>query len=238
MALPEIKTTLFTATIPSTKQEVQMRGIYGGEYKALMESIVIGDKNSTNATISKILKSVIVTDGVDVDNLMYYDVEYLILKLYSISAGSILEVSVHCKNTKKNGELCDTQFNIPININDVIFDENVVCSKIIDVDGNVKISLKYPSWKAWADIGEDTSGIEAVKSVIDKIMTDESVYTPDDFTIEELADWINKVPRSVVSEISNFITNAPTVKWVREIECPTCHKREIMRYEGLSDFFG
>ena len=238
MPLPSINTPLFQVTLPSTNQQLTIRQIYSGEYKALLNSVVIGDNESVASTISQILKDCI-QEPIDVGSLYYSDVEYLVLKLYAMSAGQTITVNVQCNAMKDDGaELCGTTFALPISIDEILPPQGVEYTKTVNIDGNVGLQLKYPNWRQWNSLSEKTTGFDAIKSVIASVFDTETVYTPEDYTEAELTDFIDKLPRSVIAQITEFINNAPTVRWQREVTCPTCKNTETMLYEGLSDFFG
>lgn len=235
--LPIIKQPIFPITLPSGKT-VNVRSLLSGEYKALLSSVVLGDEHSVNETIESIIRACISDKDIDIDALFYFDIEFLILKLYTLSAGNTIEVGVHCNN-KIDDKHCDTRFNIPINLNEVISDGNVESSKIIKVDDEVGIKLTYPTWKRWKKIDNNSSGLTAIKQVISNVFDAENIYYPDiDYTDDELVQFIDNLPNTVVSEISDFVNASPTIKWQRQITCPSCGRTETMTYIGLSDFFG
>ena len=70
---------------------------------------------------------------------------------------------------------------------------------------------------------------------LDTIMDSEKVY--DDFTKEELADFINSLDLKAFKNILQFYINTP--KLTKEIlfNCKRCKYSETIVLSGLSDFF-
>lgn len=226
MALPTVNTALFPITLPLSGEQVTIRQMMSGEYKALLNAVTRNDDKVISETISSVIQSCIRND-VKLDNLAYADVEFIFLKLYALGIDNAIPLRATCSE-------CGTSFNFSIPIDEI---QSVGSSepKTIKHD-NIIISLKYPTWKVWKTIaGEGEDSI--IFAIVDSIFDEETAYIPGtDFTKEELLEFIDKLPVSVVDQIVEFIENLPTIEWKREIACPSCGKKYSLHYKGLRDF--
>lgn len=238
MALPVIKAPVFPVELP-LKGKINIRRLTTGEYKALMESFVIGDEQLIIETFSRVMTDTIEESNAKeiFDSLKFVDVEYLFLKLYSISVDSVIKVQMHCNHENENGEACDTHFALGIDINDIVPDSQED-SKIIEVSDDCSIKLKYPKWNEWFTTDyESKSDGDVLFQIIDSVFTNDEVYTPGtDFNQNELIRFIDSLPIDKTDEIGQWIDSMPTVQWTRTITCPKCGHDELINLKGLNDF--
>ena len=95
MALPIQNATVYTATIPSTKQEVKFRAFLVKEEKALLIAQQSEDPTIMMDTLKQIIKSCVKTE-LNMDTLALFDIEYIFAQLRSKSVGELVEIIVAC----------------------------------------------------------------------------------------------------------------------------------------------
>ena len=231
MKLPQITTPTYPITLPDSKQNIEIRQLLTGEYKALMKAYVMGDKKTIASTLVNILPKCVITP-IEFDKLSFVDVEYLFLKLYSVGIDNTLKIKLTCKK-EHDGEPCNTVFGVQVPIEEIIPTE--IPNNKIHLTDDVGIVLKHPTWKEW--FTEDHDDSDVLFSIVDKIWTKDSVLVPGvDFTKEELDQWFDTMSAEKANMVTAFIEDTPTISWEKEVVCPKCHNKEIIRIVGLEDF--
>lgn len=99
MALPKLMVPEFETTIPSTNQKIKFRPFLVKEEKVLYMALEGKDAKEMGNAITKILESCILTEGVDIKGLAFFDLEFLFLKLRSKSVGEIVDLKVRHLDT-------------------------------------------------------------------------------------------------------------------------------------------
>jgi hypothetical protein len=95
MALPIQNAAVYTAKVPSTKQEIKFRGFLVKEEK----SILIAQQSEDIVVMVDTLKDVIrscIIDKVDPDSISTFDLEYIFTQIRAKSVGEIIELFFAC----------------------------------------------------------------------------------------------------------------------------------------------
>ena len=93
MALPSLVTPEHEIEVPSTKQKVKIRPFLVKEEKILLTAQESDDNNDQIVAVKQILKNCIL-DEIDVENLSYFDFEFLYLNIRARSISNILEFTL------------------------------------------------------------------------------------------------------------------------------------------------
>ena len=94
MALPKIAIPTFSINLPSNKKEVIFRPFMVREEKALLIAMESKDTDHMQRAMIDIIASCIVTEGIDINKLPSFDIEYLFLKSIILIADSKLNLGV------------------------------------------------------------------------------------------------------------------------------------------------
>lgn len=241
MSIRKINAPIFKVTLPYSGEELQVSSFVGGQYKALTSAIVSNNLDSIVTTFENIVSECVKTEGFEINGYAYVDIEYLFAFIYSISADSIINMNMRCINEViKDGvpSECDTSFIVPVNMNDIEVTE-FKTRELIDIGDGMILELKYPTWGAWhkyKETGDDYSiYVDCIKSLIDG---DNVIVPYEDEPFDEFKGLVESLPLAAFEQFTKFITDAPTIKFERDITCPSCGHTSTMRYEGLVDFFG
>lgn len=238
MPLPRVKSPTYPLTLPASKQQIVVRQLLSGEYKKLLSVISMGDDDATVTTFGSVLSDCVESQGFDFDSLSFVDVEYLFLKLYSLSADSMIRISMACSNELEDGT-CNTQFGMVIPIEEVL-PSSTEHDRTIDLGDGVGVKLKYPSWSSWYKTPDkDKTDGDVLFQVIESVWDNDSVYTPGvDFTREEIEEFYDNLTVEATEKILQFIEDMPTVEWKTKVTCPNpkCKHEESFILRGLDDF--
>jgi len=84
-------------------------------------------------------------------------------------------------------------------------------------------------------IGMKTAGGDKIKAVIHSIYHNDEVF--EEFTEEELNEFIGQLPSGLMEPVDEFINAIPTVVMPVTIKCKQCEKTRNTKIKGLYDFF-
>lgn len=229
------KGVYFNAELPGIDAKVKYRSFTVGETKELLIAKDLKDAGAFTNTILKIMCAAV--EGVKVEDLPMYLVDYLFLKIYIRSAGDKVNARYNCP-----GHECDHSMALQLDLNktQIDFPEGFVATKLIDLGDDMSVKLRVPTFEAIRAI-PDTMGMDMIDKVIfsgiECIVDGEDVKVPGiDFTEEELTEWIDSLDAGIFEEIKTFFESFPEVILPTHIKCPKCgHEQEHM-IRGIDNF--
>jgi predicted phage-related endonuclease len=173
-------------------------------------------------------------------SLTYFDIEFLFLKIRSKSVGETTKMSFKCNNIVDDN-ICGTVNEFEVSLDDVEVSFANSSSNEIAVAKDIFIKLRYPSAEStkclelYNKTKEVHYFVSAVAEDLETIMDSEKVY--DDFTQEELTEFINSLDLKVFKSILEFYINTPKLTKEISFNCKKCKYSETIVLSGLSDFF-
>ena len=232
MNLPQLTSPEFVTKIPSTGQEVKYRPFLVKEEKILLMALEGGDEKEITLAIMNILDACIL-DDVDLRTLATFDVEFLFLKLRGKSVGEVIELKLSHSN--KDSE-CKHRTEVDVNLDDINVVGDIGNGKV-QLDDTLGIKLRYAGIDDINKI-ESTSAsqlYELVVQCVDYIYDAENVY--EDFTKEEMSDWLGQLNSTQFKKITDFYEAAPKLSHTIEWTCPECGEKDTVVLEGMQSFF-
>ncbi len=233
MSLPQLVSPEFTTEIPSTKQKIKFRPFLVKEEKILLMASEGNDPAEMQRAVKSILSNCILTK-IDVSNLATFDLEYLFLKLRGKSVGE--EIELLMKHSSKSD--CKHQTTVKMNLDDIKIVGKVSDGKIM-LDDKIGVKLKYPTFDEVAKMSENQSNTEIIYKtmamLIEYVYTEEEVYN--DFTDEEMEEWITKLNQKQFAKITDFLADMPKLSQKVEWTCSKCEEKDTVVLEGLQAFF-
>ena len=235
MPLPTISTPSFELTLPSNGKKIKYRPFLVKEEKVLILALETGDTADITRAIKDVLKACIITRGIKVDQLPTFDIEYLFLNVRARSVGETVKVLVNCPDD--GGE---TQVPVEIDINDVQVVKNKDHSIDVDIDGQYKLRMKYPSLDQFINNNfdfrdEEQDVFKMVAACVDMVYDDETAY--DDFTEKEMIKFLEQFNSKQFKEIEKFFDTMPKLSHTMTVVNPTTGVENEVVLEGLSSFF-
>ena len=106
------------------------------------------------------------------------------------------------------------------------------------------MEMKYPSLdefiKSNFEVGETNvdQSFDLVASCIDKVFSEEEVWTSADFTKKEIKEFLDQMNSSQFKEIESFFETMPKLTHTVNITNPKTKVKSKVTLEGLSNFFG
>jgi hypothetical protein len=175
---------------------------------------------------------------VKIESLPTFDIEYLFLNIRGKSVGEEIEVNVICPDDE------DITVPVTISVDDIKVVKNKDHNKQIKVDDSIMMEMKYPSLEQFIKSNFDFSGanlmdqsFDLVASCVDKIYSDDEVWTSSDVTKKELVDFLEQMNSSQFQQIEKFFETMPKLSHTVKIKNPKSGVESEVVLEGLSNFF-
>jgi hypothetical protein len=238
MPLPKISTPTYELELPSTGQKVEYRPFLVREEKLLVLALESEDTKQITSAIKSVIKNCINTKGIKVESLPTFDIEYLFLNIRGKSVGEEIEVNVICPDDE------ETYVPVTLNIDDIKVQKDENHSNKIQVDDSIVMEMKYPSLEEFIrnnfDFSEDTTmeqSFELIASCVDKIYTEEEVWSASDVTKKELMEFLDQMNSIQFKQIEKFFETMPKLSHTVEVTNPNTKVKSEVVLEGLSSFF-
>ena len=239
MPLPTIATPTYELELPSTGKTIKYRPFLVKEEKLLVLALESEDNGQISTAIQAVLKSCIKSRGVKVEQLPTFDIEYLFLHIRGKSVGEEIEVNLICPDDN------ETSIPVTINIDDIAVQKPKDHNKQIKLDKNLMMELKYPSLEQFVKNNFDFEGgsqvdqsFEVIAGCIDKIYTEEEVWSTSDCTKKEVKNFLEQMSSKQFKEVEKFFETMPKLSHEVEITNPNTKVKSTVVLEGLSSFFG
>ena len=191
MPLPKIVTPTYELELPSTKQTLEYRPFLVKEEKLLVLALESESTKQITTAIKSVLKSCIKTKGIKVEQLPTFDIEFLFLNIRGKSVGEETELNITAPD---DGE---TSIPVTIAIDDIKVQENEEHTKQIKLDDSLMMEMKYPSLEQFIksnfDFAQENSmdqSFDLISTCVDKIYTEEAVWSAADCTKKEVVDFL------------------------------------------------
>lgn len=238
MPLPKISTPTYELELPSTGQTIKYRPFLVREEKLLVLALESEDNKQITTAIKNVIKSCIETKNIKVESLPTFDIEYLFLNIRGKSVGEDVEVNLICPD--------DDVSTVPvtISIDDIKVQKDENHTNKIKVDESIMMEMKYPSLDQFIKNNFDISGgnnidqsFDLIISCIDKIYTEEEVWSSSDLTKKELNEFLDQMNSIQFKQIESFFETMPKLSHKVKITNPNTGVESEVVLEGLSSFF-
>ena len=239
MTLPKIETPRYELELPSTGKTITYRPFLVKEEKLLVIALETEDTKQITNAIKAVIKACVLTKGIKVETLPTFDIEYLFLNIRGKSVGEDLDVNIICPDDE------ETQVTVNINLDDIQIEKSEEHTNQIKLDGNLMMEMKYPSLNEFIKNNFDfqegknqmDQSFELIAQCIDKIYTEEEVWTASDCTKKEMNDFLESMNSSQFKKIEEFFTTMPKLSHTIEVTNPNTKVKSEVVLEGLASFF-
>jgi len=238
MPLPKIATPTYELELPSTGETIQYRPFLVKEEKLLVIALESEDTKQITTAIKSVIKNCIQSKGIKVESLPTFDIEYLFLNIRGKSVGEELEVNIICPDDE------ETTTSVTINLDDIKVQKNENHTNKIKVDPKIMMEMKYPSLDQFIKNNFDLNDASAmdqsfdlIASCIDKIYTEDEVWSAADVTKKELNEFLEQMNSSQFKEIEKFFESMPRLSHKIKVTNPKTEVESEVVLEGLASFF-
>ena len=238
MPLPKISTPTYELELPSTEQSIKYRPFLVKEEKLLVIALESEDTKQITNAIKTVIKNCILTKDIKVEALPTFDIEFLFLNIRGKSVGEELEVNIICPDDN------ETQVPVKIVLDDIKVQKNETHEKKIKIDDSVMMEMKYPSLDQFIKNNFDFEGgnamdqsFDLIASCIDKIYTEDEVWSTSDVTKKEVTEFLDSMNSSQFKDIEKFFETMPKLSHKIQITNPKTKVESEVVLEGLASFF-
>ena len=239
MPLPKIATPTYSLELPSTGKEINYRPFLVKEEKLLVLALESEDNKQITTAIKTVIKSCVSTKGIKVETLPTFDIEFLFLNIRGKSVGEELEVNIVCPDDKV------TEVPVVIDLDDIQIQKVDDHTNQIKIDDSIMMEMKYPSLDQFIknnfDFNEGNQmdqSFELIASCIDKIYTEDEVWSTADCTKKEVKEVLDSMNSSQFKEIEHFFETMPKLSHTITVKNPKTKVESDVVLEGLASFFG
>ena len=232
MTLPVFDVPQFTTILPSDGRKISFRPFLVKEQKQLLMAVA-GSPQEQVVAVNNIIDAC-TFNKLNARRLPAFDVEYLFLQIRSKSIGENVEVLLTCSN-------CGEQTKNMLDVTKVAVNKPEGHSNTIDLGQNVIVKMDYPRLED-LEIDPDAPSvdriIQLIASCIQSIWQGEEMFAAEDYSMEELIEFVENLNPESLAKIEAFFKTMPVVQHAFEWDCGKCehHNRVVM--EGLQNFFG
>tara|TARA_Y100000992_G_C21227659_1_gene473759 strand:- start:377 stop:1093 length:717 start_codon:yes stop_codon:yes gene_type:complete len=237
MPLPKIVTPTYELVLPSTEQKIKYRPFLVKEEKLLVLALESEDNSQISSAIKAVISDCILTKGVKVETLPTFDIEYLFLNIRGKSVGEIVDINIVCPDDGV------TEAKVQIALDEINVVHNDEHTKTIKLDEQYLMDMKYPSLDQFIKTNFEFNSpdmdqsFELIASCIDKIYSEEEVWSTDDESPEEVKTFLEQLNSTQFKEIEKFFSTMPKLSHTVDVKNPKTKKKSKVTLEGLSSFF-
>jgi hypothetical protein len=231
MGLPKIDLPLFELEVPSTGKRVKYRPFTVKEEKILLIAQESKDPKQIFLAIKQILTNCL--QGTDVEKLAIFDLEYILLNIRAKSVNNEISFSIKDPDTEEKVDLT-------INIDDIQIVKFPDHNKIIKVNDDIMIEMRYPSISYLESLKDGQSESDSLNSImkecINSISDGDQSYKLADFNEAEVEDFIESLSSIIVAQIKKFFDTIPVMKYETTYTDKT-GKTKTFVAQGVETFF-
>lgn len=231
MGLPKIKHPLFDLVIPSTGKKVKYRPFTVKEEKILLIAQESKDMEHSLNAIRQIINNCV--QGVDVNELAIFDIEYIFISLRAKSVNNIVEFQITDPETQE-------KVPMSVDLGEMKVVKNEAHTKKVYLTDDIILMMRYPNIERVGIVTKKTDeteqATELLKHCMDSIVEGDSVYKFDDYTEEEVNEFFNDLSSDSAKKIQTFFDTMPKLR--HEISyVNSAGNKKVFVLEGTDSFF-
>lgn len=236
MALPKIDQPLFEIEIPSTGKKARYRPFTVKEEKILLIAQESREQNQILLAVKQIITNCV--PDVDVEKLAIFDLEYLILNIRAKSVNNEIDFGFMDPDTEE-------RIDVTVDVNDIKVEFNPDHEKKVELNSQYYVMMRYPTLKEVTNLSnsaEESNETEqmfnTMISCIDTLVDQETdeVYKLEEFSSEEVSDFVDGFTSTVVEQLQKFFTTMPKLSHTINYKDKE-GKDKVFVVEGMDSFF-
>lgn len=232
MGLPKIDLPLFETQLVSIKDKVRFRPFTVKEEKILLIAQEADEMNQVILAIKQIVGNC--CEGVDVDELPMFDLEYLLLQIRAKSVNNVINFTISDPDTGKPVE-------IELDVDDIKLKMNEEHSTQVAIDDDKYLIMRYPRIAQVASFSniENTQTknvFDVMSECVETVVDGDSTYDLSDFEDEEVLEFIDSLSTETVNGIKKFFETIPILSTETKYLNSKGEEKKVV-LEGMETFF-
>ena len=231
--LPVIQHPIFNINVPSLKKEYKFRPFLVKEEKLLLMAKESQSETDIFTVIKQIVHNCSLDPKLDVNKLTIFDLEYIFLRLRSVSVDNIVKINFKDFEDSK-------VYEFDVNIDEISIKFPKKTENTVKINSKTGIIMKYPSASLYGDQDflnlEKDHLFELIIRCVDKIYDGEEVYEAKNFSKKDIESFLENLSVKVFEQVQAFLTSTPKLEYVIDYKNSLGNDRKIV-LNKLSDFF-
>lgn len=231
MGLPKLDIQRFKHKLTGIDKVVSYRPFTVKEQKILLMAKESQSREEEIDAMCQIIE--LCTFGeVDAKTLPVFDVEDLFIRIRSKSVSDVCEIGYKVIDTDEKVKL-----TIPLEEVTVYIDPEH--EKKFMLTDTIGVVMKYPTLgMAFDDSGDKVKQDDTmIKACIDYVFDEDQIYHFNEFSEEEVEEWLESFDTHTLKKIAKFFATMPSVYYKTEVELSDGRKTEV-ELRGIHNFFG
>ena len=233
MALPKLKTSEYTLTLPSTQEEIKFRPFLVREQKILMIAQESEEDNQIADAMGRLVSDC-TFGAVDGNVNPMFDLEYVFLQMRGKSVGNEVKLSLVCPDDD------ETKVDVDIDLSKVDVQMNLEHSQNIKITDEISINFRYPRLKDIENISEEKGdfeqSIDMILSCIESVQNQDELIHRIDMTKDEIMEFIDSMSSDQMESVMQFFETMPKLRHVVEVKNPKTKVKSEILLEGMQSF--
>ena len=236
MALPKIDQPLFEIEIPSTGKKTKYRPFTVKEEKILLIAQESREQNQILLAVKQIITNCV--PDVDVEKLAIFDLEYLILNIRAKSVNNEIDFGFMDPDTEE-------RIDVTVDVNDIKVKFDPDHERKIELNDQYYVMMRYPTLKEVTTLSESAEEsneteqmfntmISCIETLVDT--TTDEVYKLEEFSSQEVSDFVDGFTSTVVEHLQKFFTTMPKLAHTIDYKDKE-GKDKVFVVEGMDSFF-
>lgn len=244
MALPKLDTPVYSLVQPSTGEKIKFRPFLVKEEKILLTALESNDEETINESVKQIINNCIVTEGIDLDHLPMFDIEYIFLQLRAKSVSDVVTLRYRNNACKEgtDGAPCGRDLPVMVKLDQIEVVTSEEHKAKIELGEGIGVIMQYPNLELMTEFQNKKMSQDSMFTLISKciktIYDADNIYDPSSYKEEELEEFILSMSQPQFEKIKNFFDTMPQLKKDIEVTCKQCGYKKSVTLTGLKDFFG
>lgn len=237
MPLPKISTPIYEIKLLSFDEPIKYRPFLVKEEKLLLMALESKDEQTMLSAIKTIINNCVDdTIKIDVDSLPLFDLEYWFLHLRANSVGSVIELRFPCQE-----EACEGITDVTFPIDEVKLQMDEDHSDIIKINDEIKLKMKYPNVKQFAQFENEDKPTEKMFDLIidciESVIQGDQIYEARLQTRDELEEFVLSLNSNQFKDVVGFFETMPKLQHLVTYDCVKCGKTNLQPVTGVENFF-
>ena len=233
MGLPKIDLPIFETKLVSTgRKKIKYRPFTVKEEKILLIAQESDDIDQVLMAIKQIIGNC--CKDVVAEELPMFDMEYLLMQIRGKSVNNVIEFQITDPETEK-------PVMLELDIDDIEIIKPKGHNREIAISEDAFIIMKYPTLdqvKTFLNAEQDESQniFDVMLSCIESVVDGDAVYDLNDFSEEEVFEFVESFTTETVNDIKQFFDTMPVMKCEQEYINANGDKKKVV-LEGVETFF-
>lgn len=231
-ALSNVKLTTptYEDKIPSTNLKVKITPFRVGDEKTLLVAAQSEDLKQMAGALKSIVANCV--DGVKIEDLTSYDIEYLFLKIRAKSVGETSTIGIYCKS-------CEAINEIKVDLENVSVDIPKEHSHYVKIEDNIAFGMKDPDIDELLnnDLENPENFSKILITAIKTVYHGEETIEITEGDKEELEELLDSMTAAQFQKIRDYFETMPRLRKKIDFVCGSCGENNEQILEGLSSFF-